>query len=70
MQTLMDNLGVTIDINLLLDATAAKGILERSGLSKVRHIDVNHLWLQEQCARKIVPLTKVDGTEESFGFID
>ena len=63
MQTLMDDLGVTIDINLHLDATAAKGILERSGLSKVRHIDVNHLWLQEQCARKIIPLTKVDGTK-------
>ena len=63
MQTLMDDLGVTIDINLHLDATAAKGILERSGLSKVRHIDVNHLWLQEQCTRKIIPLTKVDGTK-------
>ena len=63
MQTLMDDLGVNIDINLHLDATAAKGILERSGLSKVRHIDVNHLWLQEQCARKIIPLTKVDGTK-------
>ena len=32
-------------------------------LSKVRHMDVNHLWLQEQCARKLVPLTKVDGTK-------
>ena len=62
MQTLMSNMGAEVGISLHLDARAAKGILERSGLSKVRHIDVNQLWLQEQCARKIVPLTKVDGT--------
>ena len=62
MQTLMSDMGAEVGISLHLDATAAKGILERSGLSKVRHIDVNQLWLQEQCARKIVPLTKVDGT--------
>ena len=63
MQTLMNDLGKDIGISLSLDASAAKGILERSGLSKVRHMDVNHLWLQEQCARKLVPLTKVDGTK-------
>ena len=26
-------------------------------------MDVNHLRLQEQCAGKLVPLTKVDGTK-------
>ena len=61
MQTLMNDLGTNIGINLCLDASAAKGILEMSGLSTMRHMDVNHLWLHEQCARKLVPLTKVDG---------
>ena len=60
MQTLVNDLGTNIGINLSLDSNAAKGILERSGLSKVRHVEINHLWLQEQCARKFVPLTKVD----------
>ena len=50
-------------MRLYLDATAAKGILERSGISKIRHIDVNNLWLQEQCARKVVPAIQVDGTD-------
>ena len=27
----------------------------------MRHIDVNCLWLQEQCAKKIVPLVKIPG---------
>ena len=46
-----------------VDATAAKGIIERKGRSKVRHIDTDVLWLQEQQARRILPLHKVLGTE-------
>ena len=60
--TLCQDMGAEVGIKLNLDATAAKGILERQGISKVRHIDVNVLWLQQQVARKIVPLIKVDGT--------
>ena len=55
----------TVGIRLELDATAAKGILDRTGLAKVRHIDVNCLWLQEQCAKKIVPLNKIPGEHNS-----
>ena len=35
--------------------------MDRQGLTKVRHIDVNCLWLQEQCANKMVPLVKILG---------
>ena len=31
-------------VRLHIDASAAKGIVERKGLSKVRHIDVDVLW--------------------------
>ena len=48
---------------LHIDASAAKGIVERKGLGKVRHIDVDILWLQEQEARQRLPLHKVVGTE-------
>ena len=36
-----------------LDATAAKGIIERRGLNKRRHIETGVLWLQEQEAQQI-----------------
>ena len=39
-----------------------KGIVERAGLDKVRHTDVDVLWLQEQEVRGRVPLSKIDGT--------
>ena len=44
--TLCKDLGEKVSMVLELDATAAKGILDRTGLAKVRHIDVNCLWLQ------------------------
>ena len=46
-----------------LDATTGRGILERQGLSKVRHIDADVLWIQRQAARRLLPLYKVLGTE-------
>ena len=58
-------MGSDVGITLELDATAAKGILDRQGIAKVRHIDVNCLWLQEQCAKKIVPLAKIPGEHNS-----
>ena len=63
MSTLANDLGLEVRIQMHLDAMAAKGILERQGISKVRHLDVNILWMQEQCARKILPLAKVPGED-------
>ncbi len=51
-RSLCEDLGDLAGIVLELDDTAAKGILDRNGLAKVRHIDVNCVWLQEQCANK------------------
>ena len=64
-KTLCEDLGESFSIVLQLDATAAKGILDRSGLAKVRHIDVNYLWLQEQCDKKLIPLVKILGEHNS-----
>ena len=64
-KTLCMDMGSDLGITLELDAMAAKGILDRQGIAKVRHIDVNCLWLQEQCAKKIVPLTEIPGEGNS-----
>ena len=50
-KTLCEDFGESLSIVLELHATAAKGTLDRTGLVKVRHIDVNCLWFQEQCAK-------------------
>ena len=64
-KTLCKYMGADMGIRLELDATAAKGLLDRQGIAKVRHIDVNCLWLQEQCAKKIVPLNQIPGEDNT-----
>ena len=60
--TLIADLGRTVALRVHVDAAAAKGMVERQGLQKVRHLEVDHLWLQEQQARRILPLSNVLGT--------
>ena len=62
MQTLLGELGRESKVRIYIDSTAAKSIVESEGLDKVRHIDVGILWLQEQEARRQLPLTKILGT--------
>ena len=52
---------VLSDIELKTDASAAVGIAMRRGLGKVRHIEVNQLWLQNKVADGLIRVTKVDG---------
>ena len=61
-KALLCDLGVSAKINLRTDASAAKGIASRKGLGKVRHIEVNQLWLQDRVATGDIQVLKVKGT--------
>ena len=63
MLTLLDDLGCEFQARVHMDATAAQGVIDRQGISKIRHLDVNALWLQEQLAREHAPISKVLGTK-------
>ena len=60
---------MTVDYNdpldpwLYVDASAAIGVTQRSGLGKVRHLDTGSLWLQNNVKRKQIGILKVKGTE-------
>ena len=45
------------------DASAALGIIGRTGLGKLRHLDTNFLWIQQVSAEKKLKFGKVDGKE-------
>ena len=55
--------GVEVGIDVLVDASAAVGIACRRGLGKVRHIELDQLWLQDQVARGKVGVYNVPGEE-------
>ena len=46
-------------VQLLSDASAAIGIASRRGSGKVRHIEVNQLWLQDKILSGNMELSKV-----------
>ena len=62
MITLLGDFGVSdAKVRVGMDASAAIGMAQRNGLNKVRHVEVDVLWLQEQAVRKMRPITKIPG---------
>ena len=60
-QSVLRDLGVNVKLQVLTDSSAAKGIASRRGLGKVRHVEVNQLWVQEKVADGSIELSKVSG---------
>ena len=55
--------GEVLDGILGTDSSAAMGMVHRRGLGKVRHIDVQYLWIQEGIHNKDFSIEKVAGHE-------
>ena len=50
-------------MSIEVDASAANGIAMRKGLGKVRHIDVNLLWLQDKVREGVLNVRKICGKD-------
>ena len=61
--SILKDWGINTIAKVLSDASAALGIIGRSGLGKLRHIDTSYLWLQQDSIKKKLELDKVKGTE-------
>ena len=61
LKSMANDLGLKFKISLLIDAQATMGIINRQGLGKVRHIEVQGLWLQGAVKGKRIELYKVKG---------
>ena len=62
--SMINDLGINMQVVVHTDATVAKRIALRRGAGKIRHIEVNQLWLQDEAAGGEVTIQKV-GTEEN-----
>ena len=65
---IMIDLGVEVSVVLNTDASAARGIALRRGLGKVRHIELNQLWIQDRVGRGDIKVNKV-GTHDNIADI-
>ena len=63
MKSLIQDLGFKVRVRVHSDACAAIGMARRRGLGRVRHLDVEDLWVQAKVREKHVDLVKVKGSE-------
>ena len=61
LQSMLVDLDMSAGIVVHTDASAAKGIANRRGLGKLRHIELCELWLQEEVAQGRITICKIDG---------
>ena len=61
----MKELGWNYEVRIQVDANATIGTLHRRGLGKLRHVEVEELWLQQEISKKKVSVTKIKGTENT-----
>ena len=65
LQTVMKELGWNYELKIQVDANATIGKLHRRGLGKLRHVEVEELWLQQEISKKKISIQKVKGTENT-----
>ena len=64
-RSIMRDLGVNLAMTIQTDASAAKGIASRRGLGRLRHIEVNQLWVQEKVSTGEITIKKI-GTKDNL----
>ncbi len=62
-KSLLQDLGMKVEVEVLADASAALGIVARKGLGKVRHLHTNYLWIQDVAAKGTAKYKKSKGAD-------
>jgi hypothetical protein len=63
LRSMLEELGIGLSkgIELWSDSSAARGFAARKGVGKMRHLEVRHLWLQNEVSSQRVVLRRVAG---------
>ena len=62
-QSLMKDLGIDLKIRIWTDSSAAKSVASRTGIGKLRHLDVKMLWVQQKVRSRALYMRKIKGTD-------
>ncbi len=63
LMSLAADFGMQVDGKIHCDASAAIGIVNRTGVGKLRHVRVQYLWLQDKVRGRELQVSKVSGEE-------
>ena len=61
----MEDFNIVRKLQIKTDASVAKSVATRRGAGKIRHVEVNQLWLQEKVQKGIIDIVKV-GTKDNL----
>ena len=62
-QAFFNDLGVKRDVQVLIDSSSALSLISKAGLGQAKHIEIQHLWLQEATRRGRLKCSKVHTDE-------
>ena len=65
LRNLLRAMGREHRIRVSTDSSACKGIVQREGCGKVKHLDTRQLWVQEYVSSKAVDVRKIPREENS-----
>ena len=60
-QSIARDMGVKLNVEVYSDSSAARGMVRRTGIGKVRHIHVQELWVQEALKNEKFVLKAISG---------
>ena len=60
-QSTMKDMSSDVTIEMFTDSSAAKGVVHRSGLGKIRHMHTKYLWVQDAVKEKRINVLKIEG---------
>ena len=63
LQSMVADLGLEMALRLHTDSDACRGTCNRTGLGRLKHLQVEHLWIQEAVRKRCVEMVRVKGTE-------
>ena len=55
--------GIQLEAEVMVDSSAAIGVVNRKGNGKLRHVRIGQLWVQEKRKLDEIRYTKVDGNQ-------
>ena len=70
LQKLCVECGLHLSLHSLCDSSAARGIMNRSGTGRMKHLEVKHLWVQELVAKKLLTVQWIARQENAADVFD
>ena len=61
-------IGFPLQMEVYLDSSAARGVFQRQGVGRIRHLEVKSLWVQDALHRKLFSLHAVPSQDNTADF--